>query len=494
MIADPMWEGKPRMRLALSLCVLLLAAWAAVAQDAMSDFQAGRDAYRDARYQDAVDRFLACARERPDDPLVNSWLATSLLAVGRTQEAATLLQGVLAARPGDAIAHTNLGLAYQGLGLIDAAVLEYQEAMRLDLTLWDARSNLSTAYVALGRLADAEALWREQLALVPDDRAATLNLALLLERGQRYAEAKELLTPPAGSEAEALFAPHLARVLVLAGEPEAGLAAMAQLETQRSLPPRLREDFAVALVQTGRAHEALIRLEEPSLRGSLTARGLTAYAEALGSQQRWLDMFTVLSEVSRAPDFQRRWLPAERATVFARLAWLAERAGDKATAESHARAATSLDPTQATALAVLQRLGVGQDELRDLEAAMAAGSPSLQTIQRYAELACGRGGYQSQPATLAALEQVGSEDVVLLNRIAVMLLRGGRAQAAMERLSRAIALDDTSAIAHNNLGVAYETLGRQEEATREYSIAVRLDPTSKEAQANLARMPRAGND
>jgi Flp pilus assembly protein TadD len=482
------------MRLALSLCVLLLATWGAAAQDATRDFQAGRDAYREGRQQDAVDRFLACARERPDDPLVNSWLATSLLAVGRAQEAATLLQGVIAVQPGDAVAHTNLGLAYQGMNLVDAAVLEYQEAMRLDPTLWDARNNLATANVALGRLADAEALWRDQLALAPGDRAATLSLALLFERGQRYAEAKQLLAPQPGTVAEPLFAPHLARVLVLAGEPDAGLAAMAALESERSLPPRVREDFAVALVQAGRIQDALARLEDPTLRGALTARGLTAYAEALGTQQRWLDMFTALSEVSRAPDFQQRWLPAERATVFARLAWLAERAGDKPAAESHARAALGLDPAQATALAVLQRLGLGQDELRDLEATMAAGSPSLQTIQRYAELACGRAGYQSQPAALTVLEQVGSEDVVLLNRIAVLLLRGGRAQPAMERLSRAIGLDDTNAIAHNNLGVAYEILGRLEEATREYSIAVRLDPASKEAQANLARMPRADHE
>lgn len=476
------------MSLARIVALTALLASACLAQDLRSEFDAGRKAFGEGRDAEAVDHFLVCARLAPGDNAVASWLGAGLLRVGRLQEAASVLQDLVAREPGNAEAHTNLGLARQSAGLLDEAVEQYRAALGINPDLDTARGALAQALLAQGRTTEAEQLWRERLAARPSDPQVVLSLALVLERARRYADALALVSPPAGLAPSPLFAPHLARLAVLSGDVQGGLDAMNTLEARGAVPVELRAEFAIALAQAERPSDAAVRFEAPGVRESLDARGLSAYAECLGRLERWLDMAAALSDLTRRGDFQQQWQPLDRAHAFARLSWLAERAGDARAAEDYARRTLALDARNGTALAVLRRLGRGEDPFAGLESALCAGGAPLDTVLAWVREGSSRPNYVPPPAALDSLVSAGFTDADTLARAGLLFLRAGRLPEAIARLEQAAAVAPTIAGVRNNLGAAYELAARMADAEREYAAAVRLDPELAEARDNLARV------
>jgi tetratricopeptide (TPR) repeat protein len=114
---------------------------------------------------------------------------TTAFAAGRLDEAEAAFREAVAADPGDAVAHLNLGSALAGQGRLDEALAELREAIRLEPGSARAHYNLGTLFASLGRDSEAVAEHREALALDPAYRSARLNLANALLRLGRCAEA-----------------------------------------------------------------------------------------------------------------------------------------------------------------------------------------------------------------------------------------------------------------------------------------------------------------
>jgi tetratricopeptide (TPR) repeat protein len=92
-----------------------------------------------------------------------------------------------------AIRHNERGLELFSKGKIDAAMKEYQDAIRSDAKLAEAHNNLGTAYFAAGRFEEAAAAFRSACELDAEYGQAFFNLALAQIRLGHEKEANEML-------------------------------------------------------------------------------------------------------------------------------------------------------------------------------------------------------------------------------------------------------------------------------------------------------------
>ncbi|HKY33631.1 MAG TPA: tetratricopeptide repeat protein [Candidatus Polarisedimenticolia bacterium] len=105
----------------------------------------------------------------------------------------TLFQTTVITSPRSAMAHANLGAAYQKLGRMQEAEEAYRRSLQIDPHRAGAQYSLATLLEATGRPDEAIRYYQEAVRLRPDDREALNNLGrTLLARG-RAAEAVETL-------------------------------------------------------------------------------------------------------------------------------------------------------------------------------------------------------------------------------------------------------------------------------------------------------------
>jgi tetratricopeptide (TPR) repeat protein len=91
--------------------------------------------------------------------------------------------------PDHADAYLKLGTAYYTQGKLDEAIAEYKKAVELDPDSATARSNLGLAYYDQGRLDEAVAEYEEAIELDPDSATAHNNLGLAYAHQGRLDEA-----------------------------------------------------------------------------------------------------------------------------------------------------------------------------------------------------------------------------------------------------------------------------------------------------------------
>jgi len=205
------------------------AASPATTQSAASSAQAQEDRRAETYYQFAMGRMYEEQYEftgRPDyagkaiaaykrayelDPhssVIGERLAEAFARAGRIPEAIQEAQEVLAKDPSNLAARRILGSIFlRSLGdmdsgatqkdLVDQAILQYSEIVRLDPSDADSALRLARLYQAAGNDAQAEAVLRALLKRAPDETEALRQLALLLLEADRGTEAVALVEPVA---------------------------------------------------------------------------------------------------------------------------------------------------------------------------------------------------------------------------------------------------------------------------------------------------------
>ena len=93
-------------------------------------------------------------------------------------------------KPDYAEAHSNLGNTLQELGKLDDAEANYRQAIALKPHFTAAYSNLGVTLREQGKLVEAEANYRQAIALKPDFTAALNNLGVVLKELGRLDEAE----------------------------------------------------------------------------------------------------------------------------------------------------------------------------------------------------------------------------------------------------------------------------------------------------------------
>lgn len=91
-----------------------------------------------------------------------------------------------------AVAHTCLGLVFNGTGKYEQAAAEYQKALGIEATLDDAQAGLALAYQRLSRFEDAEKAYRKAIELQPNYWVGYNRLGHLYHAQGRAEEAERM--------------------------------------------------------------------------------------------------------------------------------------------------------------------------------------------------------------------------------------------------------------------------------------------------------------
>jgi len=120
-------------------------------------------------------------------------LAVVLTALRQLDEAAPLLDGLVAEAPDDAQFRRNLGLVHAAAGRTPQAIEQFERALQLDALDASTRYHLAYALTQVGRMVDGIQQYEQFLKERPDDAQAWAELALPLLKLGRYAEAVRAL-------------------------------------------------------------------------------------------------------------------------------------------------------------------------------------------------------------------------------------------------------------------------------------------------------------
>ena len=102
-------------------------------------------------------------------------IALTYFSLGQLSEAVEHLKKTVALQPGDALSWGDLGAAYFALGRAEDAETAYRRALKLRPDLDRTRYNLGSALQALGRFDDAVACYADMMAAQPDHAQAYLR-------------------------------------------------------------------------------------------------------------------------------------------------------------------------------------------------------------------------------------------------------------------------------------------------------------------------------
>ncbi|MBB4858938.1 Flp pilus assembly protein TadD [Novosphingobium chloroacetimidivorans] len=177
-------------------------------------------------------------------------LAKLLSMVRRDGDAAATLRDAEQAPPSDALSRDTMGCVYARLGDHAAALVHFDEAVRLDPQNIAFRYNQATTLNFLGRVAEAEAAVEEIIALAPADaRAHHLLAGLRKQTPERNHVERLLRTLVRATDANErlLLGYALAKELEDIGEPDAALDRLlaANAEHRATLPYSFERDAAM---------------------------------------------------------------------------------------------------------------------------------------------------------------------------------------------------------------------------------------------------------
>ena len=269
--------GRPKLRTALAVAVLLLLAAQTVARGAYyRDYEAfcrqwvmtdprSLNAHNslavvltlDGRLEEAGRHYEEALKIAPDSPQARSNLANLRLQQGRLQEAHDLLQEALRLDPDSYATHNALGAMLLGQGRIEQAIPHFVRAIGLNSENQQGHANLANALAHQGDTRQAVHHYRQALRIHPGLVHVANRLAWILatdpDPALRYgAEAVDLAErfcrPP--NDANPMFLDTLAAAYAVTGRfPQAigtatRAAALASSRGQPELADQIRQRLA----------------------------------------------------------------------------------------------------------------------------------------------------------------------------------------------------------------------------------------------------------
>jgi predicted O-linked N-acetylglucosamine transferase (SPINDLY family) len=155
--------------------------------EALALHQAGKPAAAHRAYRQIL-------REDPDNFHGHLWLGALYQQSGSAETALTHLERAAELGPGIPDAWVNLATVHASLGRHDIAMENLQRALDLEPELAAAWIALGNVQQARGDLEDAEAAYLTAMRHAPTDPLPAFNLATVLVRQGRYAEARSRVT------------------------------------------------------------------------------------------------------------------------------------------------------------------------------------------------------------------------------------------------------------------------------------------------------------
>src|SRR5688500_15680065 len=142
---------------------------------------------------EAVRAAVTAAELLPDVPEAQLEAGSLLLLAGKFPEAKGLAEKVLSANANDVRGRVLLGNATAGLKDIDAAIKEFEEALRLDPQRAGIYTGLASLKASSGDAAAAERIFRQAVAADPQATNARLALAHFYWSNDRVEDAERVM-------------------------------------------------------------------------------------------------------------------------------------------------------------------------------------------------------------------------------------------------------------------------------------------------------------
>jgi tetratricopeptide (TPR) repeat protein len=145
--------------------------------------------YREAK--DVYQTAMMASRNAPRslDPFAKGKIANmhaevgaAYQGVGLYEDAVREYERALTLCPGFVDIRTRLGATYREMGELLAAVREFERVRAENPNFANGRLHLGLSYYAQGRMADAAAEWEQVLDLAPENRSAQMYLAMIHSR------------------------------------------------------------------------------------------------------------------------------------------------------------------------------------------------------------------------------------------------------------------------------------------------------------------------
>ena len=145
-------------------------------------FEEGVRLHQARRLSEAQALYERVLRERPGHPGALHLMGVLDIQRGEPAAAVEKIRAAIAANPGAAPFHGNLGTALQALGRLDEAQKHYEQAVKLDRRYADAHNNLGALHEKRQRWREAAASYRAAIAARPEFPEAHNNLGHLLRK------------------------------------------------------------------------------------------------------------------------------------------------------------------------------------------------------------------------------------------------------------------------------------------------------------------------
>ncbi len=404
----------------------------------------------------------AAAQTVPASPQREFQAAVAAYDGGRPAEAADRLERLAPAAPQSFELHELLGLCYGALSRNDKAIEQMREAVHLRPSDAPAHTNLATALVRAGQPREAEAEYRAALAHNAASYSASHDLADLLLREDRVAEAMPLLETAYAQRPEAAEVGYnLALAYLTTGKLEQARSLAGTLEAKgdsgelHSLLGRIAE-------RQGRFLDAAHEFEAAA-RMDASEDNLFAWGSELLLHRAYESAIAVFAQgTERFPRSPRLWVGLGMAN-YSR--------GRYEPAIHALLTAADLNPHDPRCYLFLSK------------AYLSSPSQAEQVIARF------RTYYELEPKNALAAYYA-----------AVSLWKGRRVDtgevdypAVETLLRRSLELDDTNAEVHLQLGILYTDERAFDKALPEFERALQLQPNLPDAHFRLGRaLLRAG--
>lgn len=209
-------------------------------------------------------------------------VADAALAGGDPSMALNVSQSILANDPNNVDALIHEGDAYYALSRCPASEAAYRQALKYDPKSSDAQIGLGRCLLKVDPV-QAEAAFLAATQVDPGNAAAFSNLGIARDLQGNFAGAadayQQSLVLNAGSTATAV---NLGLSLALSGHGQEALQYLGPIATGPDATPKIREDYAAALVAAGRNDQArqVLAIDMPSDKVNQTMAGFQSLIAA----------------------------------------------------------------------------------------------------------------------------------------------------------------------------------------------------------------------
>ena len=218
----------------------------------------------------ALEHYRRAAELEPTPPILAT-LGEALAEAGDAAGAQASFARALASGEESAGLHFSLAQTLRLQGKLEAAVLEYEAALRLEPLHQDAHTNLGATLSMLGRRAEALEHFAQALSIAPNSALEHFNYARSLLASNRLSEGLEQLRRSAELDGS-LWQPREALARALNGKAESSAAEREEA---------LRAAEEAARLSSRAIPEVLETLGEAHARRGESAAALSAFEEAL---------------------------------------------------------------------------------------------------------------------------------------------------------------------------------------------------------------------